>query len=120
MCDPVTVGMSVLGGIAAKQVLTPKAASGAASAASQADPAAEQAAVEAKAANAANTKLAADQQRRRQQQSLLSRGAAPATGPTLGDLQSSGAASPLSGGGMNRSTAAQRTQSLMSRGAPQL
>lgn len=121
MCDPVTAAVSLVGGLAAKKLMTPSSTPGAASAASQPDPAAERAAVEAKAAQAANTKLANDQKRRREQASLLSRGAQPTTtGPMLGDtVGASGVTSPLSGrtGATNRSTAGRATQSLLARGA---
>lgn len=123
MCDPVTAAVSVVGGLAAKKLMTPSAMPAAASAAAQADPAQEQAAVEARAAQAANAKLANDQKRRREQASLLSRGAQAATtttGPTLGDVAgASGVSSPLSGqaGTTNRTTAARATQSLLARGA---
>ena len=117
MCDPVTVGLSVLGGVVGAKAMTPKASG--ASAAAMPDPAKDQADIEARAVNAANAKLANDQQRRRQQQSLLAKGApAAVTGPTLGDQPGTDTmASPLSGGSMNRSSAAQRTQSLLARGA---
>jgi hypothetical protein len=121
MCDPVTVGLTVLGGAVAGKAMAPKSGPAASSAAAQPDPAAEQAAVEARAAQAANAKLANDQKRRREQASLLSRGAqATTTGPTFGDTAgASDVTSPLSGmaGTTNRTTAARATQSLLARGA---
>lgn len=115
MCDPVSMLVGAVGGAALS-----KRGGSAPAAAAQPDPAKEQADAEARAAQAANAKLAQDQQRRRQQQSLIARGAPPAVqGPTLGDVGDA-SASPLSGGSMNRSTSARRTQSLLARGATAL
>jgi hypothetical protein len=111
MCDPVSMLVGAVGGAA----LSKRGSS--APAAALPDPAKEQADAEARAAQAANAKLAQDQQRRRQQQSLIARGAPTVQGPTLGDTTASDSASPLSGNRMNRGTVARRTQSLMARGA---
>lgn len=114
MCDPISLAIGAVGGAVVSSAMKP---SGGRSTVPTTDPAAEQAAAEAKAAQAANAKLAEDQKRRRMQGSLIARGAS--TGPTLGDPeQSNGMTSPLSGGRpATRSTAAMRTQSLLARGA---
>jgi hypothetical protein len=114
MCDPVSVGIGMLGGMAVSRASARREPA----AAPSPSPADEQAAAEARAAQSANAKLAQDQRRRREQQSLLARGAPPVTGPTLGDSPADiDTASPLSGGGVNRATAAKRNASLLARGA---
>jgi hypothetical protein len=92
MCDPVSILMSVGTGLAGSAVVGALTKGGGGS---TVDPAKERAEAEAKAAQAANARIAATQRRR--QQSLLSSGA-PATDP----------AAP---------TASRSTTSLMARGA---
>jgi hypothetical protein len=126
MCDPVSIGIGVLGGAVTSKALAPKAQRTAAAA----DPEAERMKAEADAAATANRKLAADQQRRRGQQSLVARGA-----PSLGDEQNTGegvintgsAAAPVRFGGSRDSgsfirpraqfSTTQPQPSLMSRGS---
>lgn len=115
MCDPVTIGLSMLGGLAAKslapkppemQAPAPVAAPAplaaptppeAVAAAVAVDPAAERAKAETEAANAANTKLASDKQARRA--NVLAGGG---SSDTLGKAQSviagTGKTSVLGGG----------------------
>jgi len=106
MCDPVSMLIGAVGGAA----LGRKKSS--APAAAVVDPATEQADAEAKAAQAANMKLAADQQRRRAQQSLLATGA-DAAGPTFGAVgrKRTGLMTPVT------SSSSSRGPSLMARGA---
>ncbi len=115
MCDPVSVGIGIVGGAIASKVLAPKTST--ASTVPTTDPAAERAAAEAEAQQSANRKLAEDQRRRRGQSSLLAQGA---PSPTLGDTTSdpNSAQSPLGGPVFKGSklTAALRS-TLMSTGA---
>lgn len=53
MCDPITLGVGIVGGLAAKKLLTPKTPA----MPSMPDPAAERAAAEASAATAANAQI---------------------------------------------------------------
>lgn len=120
MCDPVSIGIGLVGGAVASKALAPKAPR----AAPAADPEAERMKAEADAAAAANRRLAADKARRREQGSLIARGA-----PSLGDEQNTGEGAiksmgnPLNAGSgavfrgsLNRRTASAST-SLLSRGA---
>lgn len=113
MCDPVSVGLGLVGGALVNKALTPKQAS----VTPTTDPAADRAAAEAEAASLANRKLAEDNRRRRGQQSLLQKGA-PA--PGLGDT-TSGADPSLNPVGDAVYRGAPRTQTmratLMSTGA---
>lgn len=76
MCDPVSILMSVGTGLAGRAVVGALTSGGGGG--STVDPAKERAEAEAKAAQAANARIAATQRRR--QQSLLSSGA-PVTDP---------------------------------------
>lgn len=120
MCDPVSMLVGAVGGMAVSSAMAPSAPRVA-----KADPEKERAEAEAKAAQLANAKLAEDQKRRRAQGSLLARGGgAQATGPSLGDADIS-LDSPLSavastarrGAAMisSRSSTAQNS-SMLSRG----
>ena len=120
MCDPISVGIGLVGGMVASKALAPKSAP--AAAAPTTSPAEDQAKAEGEAAQRANAQLAADNRRRREQQSLMLKGA-PAPATNFGDSATADGISPLGGiarGGMNRSVVAQRTASLMSAGAPAL
>jgi hypothetical protein len=77
MCDPISIGVGVLGGMAVSSAMAPKSGGGG-------NAAAEAAKARADAANKANATLAMDQRRRRQQSNLLAGGAADETlgGPT--------------------------------------
>lgn len=118
MCDPVSVGLGLVGGMVASKALAPRQA--AAPAAAMPDPAVEQARAEAEAAQKANTELANANRRRRGQQSLMATGAQATPSPaTFGDSPGADGISPLGGIAprMNRSTVAKRAASLMSGGA---
>jgi len=119
MCDPISVGIGLVGGMVASKALAPKSAPAAAAAVPTTSPAEDQAKAEGEAAQKANAQLAADNRRRREQQSLMLKGA-PAPATNFGDSTTADGISPLGGiarGGMNRSVVAQRTASLMSAGA---
>lgn len=116
MCDPVSIGVGLLGTyvVAESQDNARKARNAANDQARAAE--AERAAAEASAIQSANAKLAQDNRRRREQKSLLAQGAPQ---PTMGDTATEDV--PILSPGrsfMTRSTSATRTASLMSRGAP--
>lgn len=121
MCDPISIGIGVLGGAFAVREQR-KAADSAKEAAriqaeAQGDAAAERAAAEGEATNRANAKLADDQRRRREQASLISRGSTPTF--SLGDSALTPGVSPITSPPrlQSRSTTA-RAASLISRGSP--
>lgn len=111
MCNPVSLIVGALGGMAVSKAMAPKQQA-AAPAQAASDPAAERAAAEAQAQQTANRKLAEDQRRRREQQSLLAKGAPQ---PSLGDATAGAdAMNPM--GATTRSSVA-RAGSLIARGA---
>ncbi|OWQ92023.1 hypothetical protein CDN99_06605 [Roseateles aquatilis] len=114
MCDPVSVGIGLVGGMVASKALAPKTST--ASVVPTTDPAVERSAAEAEAAQSANRKLAEDQRRRRGQGSLLAKGAPT---PTLGDTTSASNSgqSPLSGIPTNRGLGTMLRGTLMAAGA---
>jgi hypothetical protein len=70
MCDPVSVGVGLLGGMVASRAMAPKQPA----AAAQTDPAAERTAAEQEATRRANAQIADAQRRRRSQRGLLALG----------------------------------------------
>lgn len=122
MCDPISVGIGVLGGAFAVREQR-KAADAARDAAriqaeAQGDAAAERAAAEGEATNRANAKLADDQRRRREQASLISRGSTPTF--SLGDSALTPGVSPITSPPrlQSRGLPARMTAALISRGGP--
>lgn len=112
MCDPVSLGIGLVGGMVASKVLAPK--SSAPAAAPAADPAAERAAAEAEAQQRANHQLAEDNKRRRGQQSLIAKGAPQ---PKLYDETTGDGVSPIGGASSRPTTAGNTRASLISLGA---
>ena len=109
MCDPVSIGLGVLGAASVNQA--EKSRKGASQAATQQREAlaaaeGERGRAEAEAAQNANARLAATQQRRRQQQNLLASGASSASASVISTAQP-----------VTRSTVAQQG-SMLGRGAP--
>ena len=105
MCDPVSIGLGLLGGAATKAVTKP---SGSSPSAAMPDPAAERARAEAEAQQSANAKLAGERQRMRGR-SLLAQGA---TSP----LSTNAAAPTQAAQPFTRGQGPQQAASLMSRG----
>lgn len=105
MCDPVSIGLGLLGGVATKALTQPSSAPSV----SQPDPAAERAKAEAEAQQSANAKLAGERQRMRGR-SLLSQGATSTLSTDTAGSTPQTTAQPVT-----RSTTAQ-SASLISRG----
>lgn len=118
MCDPISLVVGAVGGMAVSKALTPKQQQQQQAAAT--DPAVERANAEAEAAQRANQRLATDQRRRREQGNLLARGA-PSFG--LGDqAQDPASASPIGSsfrpGAARPAMGVAPSQTLISRGSP--
>ena len=114
MCDPVSMVVGAVGGMAVSKAMTPKAPK-----ISQPDPAAERAQAEAEAQQRANAQLAADQRRRREQMGLLARGAPAQPTVSFGDSQRTGGPEGVFGAAAQAVTrsATARQASMLSRGA---